>query len=226
MVLLSPGNYIVEVVFARPVRRPFLLRGLEGLGFQDVRLDASVSEITIESIDIIFIAHLEEEIELSDTELVQWKNIRRLTVDPYAGLSYKLVLFPLKREREYETRFFSFVKGTPTKESVTQHLQAMGWQVKSLCQLQRNMHIPSHPQTDVTLWCAVLHWPGAYAFITDIDPFLFEDCIETASLIDDSKEDLKEENEHADSDTRGRDSGVLPSALEANPPVDGAISEA
>lgn len=209
--VLEPGAYLIETRFARPVRKEQLQIGLERLGFEDVRLDSSVSRMMHEGEPIHFVGRISDGFVLEDTPAIDWHVVNRLAIDPYQNLRYKLMSFSLLNGFTYDVRFISYVKAQTGKTDVEEALANMGWRVIQTCQLNRNIRVPGRPAIDTTLWCGRMKWISADSFITEVDPFHFEDC-----------EKLEIES-NGDVDVGGRDSGVCGTEVEAESGADASV---
>ena len=129
---------------------------------------------------IRFVGRTSDPVTLLDREDARWAFVRKLAIDPFAELRYKLEAFALATDVEYEVRFLSRMRAQPTRPIVEDDLREMGWEPIKLSALKRDMRIPGRSGASVTLWLGILRWTGPASYITEDDPFYFED-VERAS---------------------------------------------
>ena len=121
-----------------------------------------------------FVATLTRALAPSNLPDMSWVFIRRLSIDPFADLSFKLTPFKLKRNGLYEFRFFSRMKANPTKESVKETLATMGFSPMKLNLLKKNMRIPFRSKVSVCMWLGIGRWSAPNSVVTTEDPFFIE----------------------------------------------------
>lgn len=201
--LLAAGSYLAEIRLARPCAADLLERGLEQMGWSDVRPDLSsmprprpaaiattrrpahvrlvAREPAIAPVrGLVFLGRLLKPIAIRNTESFTWALTHRFASwQPYADVSrYTVQCFRLLTGVAYELRFLSrALPGKASRENVTADLQAMGWAPEQLTSVQKNTRIPKRTAADMTLWLAIARWTKAKSYTTGEDPFYFEDCV-------------------------------------------------
>lgn len=158
------------------------------LGFSEVRVDTGPRQAAISG-TVRFVGRLRTPLSLRDTGVIRWTNARRLAIDLFAPLRGTLEPFDLLPEHLYETRFLSrpvrrkdasrHEKTTdPERAVIVEKLATAGWETLSLSVVERDMRIAARPDNELTMWFGLLRWTGPESFITDDEPFAFEDVTE------------------------------------------------
>jgi hypothetical protein len=183
--LLSEGNYLIEMELGRPISSEVFKKAVERMGFQEAILDEEpkIFEPSTEApAQVRFIAALDKPIEIQNTPYVRWFTVHRITFDPFANMNLSLTLFPLQTKTTYELRLLARMKSEPTRAEVLRELTKMGWAPLRLSLLKKDMRLPGKPNASVTMWYALATWEKACSYITDQEPFFFEDVVALTSL--------------------------------------------
>lgn len=199
--LLSAGSYLAEIRLSRPCAPDLLERGLEQMGWSDVRPDLSsmprprpaprarrpthvrlvAKEPALTPIrGLVFLGRLRQPIAIRNTESFTWSLTHRFTTwEPYADVSrYTVKYFRLLTGAIYELRFLSrALPGKASRENVSGDLRAMGWDPEQLTSVKKNTRIPKRDAADMTLWLGVARWTKAKSYITGEEPFYFENVV-------------------------------------------------
>lgn len=201
--VLTPGTYLVELEFARPVAEPALLQALERMTFQDVILDESSRAIrTIEDVKTLeatqnwglenymsvfpkptryrFVAKITTPIQIRDTPLVRWIYLHMSPLDLHSEPADRIPIAPFRLEegKTYAMRFLSRMKAQKTRSAVCELLACMGFAPLKITGLRRNMRVPGRPNISMTRWYGLGQWKKVLACVTEEDPFIFEDVVE------------------------------------------------
>lgn len=182
---VEPGDYLLELQANARCSAETLRNGMMRLGFSEVLVDASApafrpQRAAKENDDrsiLRFVGRLGVPLLLQKTEHLAWTGARKLSIDVLAELRLKVEPFALEPERLYEVRFLSRMRSQPTRELVVESLAEMGWETEKLSALRRDMRIPGRSGASVTLWFGLLRWTGPMSYITEDDPFYFEDVL-------------------------------------------------
>jgi hypothetical protein len=208
--LVTPGDYLIELAFARPVRSPdVLVEAMGAVGFSAVCVDESLrpeepgtaAEWGEPGVDVAriflggepflvrFFAKLDRPIVALDGPEVAWLSVRKATLDVYAEIreNEPLLAHELRPNARYEVRFVSRMRGAlRTRAAVAEALRTLakdagGFKVDKLSALKRDMRLPGRPGASDTLWYAVLEWTGPETVLTIEDPIYFQDVKELTS---------------------------------------------
>jgi len=120
------------------------------------------------------LARLNRPLVLQDPPFATWLLARRLSIDPFADMHFKVIAFPLGTGRTYESVLVARDKQTPHKEDVKRMLGAMGFQPMKIALVRRNVRAPGRPSTSLSVWFALARWLGPDSYSVAEDPFYFE----------------------------------------------------
>lgn len=188
--VLQAGDHLIELEIERACPREVLADGLRRMGFSEVLLDQSAPSVpSAPSRSRVreqrFVGRLARSISVHQLAEARWTYARRLRTDILSELKLKFTDHPLSSGKIYEARFLSRMRSQPTRPMVEIDLHEMGWDVLKLSALRRDMRIPGRASASVTLWFAVLRWVGADSYVSEDDPFYFEDVIPSSPGTDD-----------------------------------------
>jgi hypothetical protein len=127
------------------------------------------------------LARLDRPVVLSDGEAFRWVWVAPLLTNPFADLNLAFVMHLLAPGVTYELRFIARDKSAPTREAVRDMIEKMGFSVRKVHALKRNMRIPGRPATSHTVWWSVATWRGPHGPIVIDDPLFFETVAATAN---------------------------------------------
>lgn len=184
--LLEPGDYFCEVELARPVSETTFTSATDKMGFEEVLIGEIRKNATPEdSTTVTFIGRLGEHLGLIDTPNVRWNLAHRIqspwaksSFDSFANLSLKVGFQSLETHQLYEIRFVARMKSEPTLKEVDAELEKMGWYKGSkLCLLKKDTRLPGRPNAACAIWYGLARWRRNHSYITEQDPFYFEDAI-------------------------------------------------
>lgn len=178
--VLAPGDYLVELETILPCKKENLVEGFRRMGFSEVLLDQHPLPQPKSALvrEHCLIGRLARPIRIKNQSDARWLCARRLKLNVLTELRGKLVPYSLVPEKTYECRFLSRMKSQPTREMVEADLDEMGWDILKLTALRRDMRVEGREKTSVTLWFGVLVWDGAESYVTEEDPFYFDDLVE------------------------------------------------
>lgn len=178
--VLSPGDYLVELETILPCKREWLVEGFRQIGFSEVLLDQHPAprEKTALVREHCLIGRLTRPVRIKNQSDARWLCARRLKLNVLADLRGKIVPYALVPGKTYECRFLSRMKSQPTREMVEADLDEMGWDVLKLSALRRDIRVEGRDKTSVTLWFGILVWEETESYITEEDPFYFDDVVE------------------------------------------------
>jgi hypothetical protein len=143
---------------------------------------APVSRVSGEESGTCFrvLVRLDRPIIARDTEWMRWVYVRKLSFDPFAGMSANVFLpgnfrpFPLIPGKVHELRFLTRDKSQPTRDDVRRALSDLGFGDVKLHAVRRNVRLPGKPSTSLSLWWALGRWDGPSSFVTPEDPLYFD----------------------------------------------------
>ena len=190
--VLEPGYHLFEVATAIPCKQDVLLAGLTRLGIANVRLDQSRARSTAQLPlrEHRFLANVTKRLVLHQPNggsghdgAVRWLFAEPLDTEPrvLAGdvrnFRLKLEAYDLEPHMLYEARFFSRERSQPTRQTVEEYLNEMGFMIQSLTCIQRDLRLPDRPGVSVALWFGLLEWDSTESIVTEDDPFYFESLV-------------------------------------------------
>lgn len=174
--ILQAGDHFIELE-TRPYPQEMLVEGLRRRGFTEILLDQNPEQIARKTLarKQRFLGRLSRPIIVHQQPRDRWTYVRRLNTNVWSNPKLKFCDYQLIKNHLYETRFLSRMRSTPTRPMVEDDLDQMGWDVLHLSALRRDMRIPGRDTTSVTLWFAILRWDEADSYVSEDDPFYFED---------------------------------------------------
>lgn len=207
--LLEPGDYLIELAFARPLARGALPEAMAQLGVQSFVLDESlrdgephapadwsgrhdrdVTRLFLGPPTLVrFFGRLTQPLVATDGPEISWLFAERAGFDVYAEIRGDEALVPheLVAGKEYEFRLVSRMRAQQKRSAVVHALtELMGFDRLKLCALKRDMRLPGRPGASDMLWYGRARFapknmpPGAASYLTIEDPFFFQDVQETA----------------------------------------------
>lgn len=185
--VLEAGDYLIELETQKACPREILTEGFRRMGFSEVLVDQSAPASKDAFRKPLVREHrLVGRLTNPITTHQQRSNVRltyarRLQTDILSELKLKFVDHPLTSGKIYESRFLSRMRSQPTRPMVEADLKEMGWEVLKLSALRRDMRIPGRDNASVTLWFAVLRWSEVDSYVSEDDPFYFEDVFLSTS---------------------------------------------
>ena len=203
--ILAPGDHLVELATPAPCRPDELAAGLARLGFMKAAIDVTPRVPTLRG-TLRFVGRLSTPLAVRSVPLVRgqapigalrWVYVRRLAFDVFAkprAFEEKnhVEPFELHTGLLYETRFFApAMRGKKNRERYAREpdpvraltldqLAEMRFEVVKLAAMARDTRLPSKPDTQVVLWCALLRWNGPDALTLEDHPFFFDDLVTVA----------------------------------------------
>jgi hypothetical protein len=199
--MVEPGDYFFEVELRGPVSEPTFTRMTDMIGFTEVvvgdiklPMGCKLAQASIDGkkqyelfegvTSISFIGRLEKAIGLIDTPKVSWKFVHKILspwakgkFDSFTNITQKVGFQQLATSRSYEIRFVARMKSEPTPQEVATQLKEMGWKDIRICLLKKDIRLQDRPRAQCSLWYGVATWRKNFSYITDQDPFFFEDAI-------------------------------------------------
>ena len=190
--VLEPGYHLFEVATAIPCKQDVLLAGVTRLGIANVRLDQSRTRSAAQLAlrEHRFLANVTKRLELHQPNggsgrdgAVRWLFAEPLDTEPrvLAGdvrnFRLKLEAYDLEPHMLYEALFFSRERSQPTRQTVEEYLNEMGFMIQSLTCIQRDLRLPDRPGVSIALWFGILEWDSTESVVTEDDPFYFESLI-------------------------------------------------
>ena len=178
---LEPGHHLIEVATAMPCRQDVLLAGLSKLGFAGLRLDQSrargAAQLPVR--EHRFLANVTKRVALHQKGVVNWLYAQELVTDMTVAqdmrtFRLKLEAYALEKGDLYEAVFLSRERSQPTRQIVEEHLNEMGFFVDALTCIQRDVRLPDRPGVSTALWFGLLEWSAPASFVSEDDPFYFE----------------------------------------------------
>jgi hypothetical protein len=120
-----------------------------------------------------FVGRLERPIEPREPPGMRWVLARKLSIDPFAVLDWKLPPYKLKTRAFYEVRLLARDKSAPTKDAVKTLMGRMGFAPMKLSLMKRHVKLPKRPAS-LSVWVGIGQWLYPDSLVTVEDPFWFE----------------------------------------------------
>jgi len=175
---LSPDNYLIDLVLAKPIGKKDFLEGAKIMGFDRTAILHAGKQGTEPS----FVGRLTRPIRPVDTALIRWSSISRTEIDVFRPLgpldAMKTSPFVLEAGPSYDMRFVSRVKAHPRSEDVEAALRTMGWAPTGVVRVDDPSMLAKadpHSNTNLSVWFARAEWHGKLTVTTPEDPFYFEE---------------------------------------------------
>lgn len=185
--VLAPGDYLIELELSGRIATSALKEGLARLGFEEAAFDVPPRAAHVPPGIVQVTGRLIHSLAIRNTPRLHWLTARRLTVDLAAPLRLTLEPFELTSEHVYEVRFltrmltkkglehYGRTSNDPVRAFVTEKLAEGGWEPIALTVLRPDVRVDDQPHASMTLWFGILRWTGPDTFVTDDEPFHFED---------------------------------------------------
>lgn len=179
--LLTPGFYLAEIDFSRPIVPDVLASGLHTMGWSEIAFDqGTLPSPLASSFALRFVGQLDRAIKTRDTPFVRWSHVSPVPFNVFGSMRLSVYPFRLMHGGTYALWIMARMRAQEKRQDVLMALKGEGFQILSLSELKNNTRLPGRPGASVSFWYAVGVWTKPSSYVNTEYPFYFENVVEVA----------------------------------------------